>query len=215
MTPAKSAHHAGCGSRRRALRTLSLALVMPAFAPPSAAAAGGEVPIGGLLREAELRGLNGPPRKLSSFRGKPLVINVWASWCGPCREEAGSLERLAWGAMGSSFNVIGISTDDYADRALDWLRESHATLNHFIDHDLEIEHMLGASHLPLTVLVDPQGRVLDKVYGAQVWDGPEAAARLRRHFHLGSPPGATQRTGLRTAPIAPDLDQRPGPRPPV
>ncbi|MDE3010810.1 MAG: TlpA family protein disulfide reductase, partial [Pseudomonadota bacterium] len=63
-------------------------------------AAPGEVPIGGILPEATLQGLNGPPRKLSSFRGKPLVINVWASWCGPCRQEAASLERLAWSELG-------------------------------------------------------------------------------------------------------------------
>ena len=56
----------------------------------------GEVEIGSTLREATMQGLNGPARKLSEFRGKPLIINVWASWCGPCQQEMGSLERLAW-----------------------------------------------------------------------------------------------------------------------
>ncbi|NCP83228.1 MAG: TlpA family protein disulfide reductase, partial [Rhodoferax sp.] len=44
----------------------------------------GEVEVGNVLRQATLRGLNGPDRKLSDFRGKPLIINVWASWCPPC-----------------------------------------------------------------------------------------------------------------------------------
>ncbi|MGO9423980.1 MAG: TlpA family protein disulfide reductase, partial [Steroidobacteraceae bacterium] len=56
----------------------------------------GEVPVGGTLRDETLQGLNGPPRNLRAFRGRPLIINVWASWCGPCREEMASLERLAW-----------------------------------------------------------------------------------------------------------------------
>ena len=46
----------------------------------------GELQIGDSLRDATLQGLNGSPRKLSEFRGKPLIINMWASWCGPCRE---------------------------------------------------------------------------------------------------------------------------------
>ncbi len=139
---------------------------------------------GQLLREVTLHGLNGPSRRLSSYRGKPLIINVWASWCGPCREESASLERLAWSPLGASFAVIGISTDDYAENAQGWLRQSNATLNHYLDHQLEMETMLGADHLPLTVLVDADGRVLRRVTGAQEWDGAEAVRMIRSTFHL-------------------------------
>jgi len=127
----------------------------------------GEVDVGGVLREATLRGLNGPDRPFSAFRGKPLIINVWASWCPPCIAEMGSLERLAWSDLGQQFNVIGISTDDYPDAAKGFLRKSNATLNHYIDRQLELENMLGADHLPLTVFVDAKGRVLAKVVGAR------------------------------------------------
>jgi thiol-disulfide isomerase/thioredoxin len=144
----------------------------------------GEVPIGAPLREAVMSGLNGPSRRLSEFRGKPLVINVWASWCGPCRGETASLERLAWRDESRHFAIIGISTDDYRDRAQSWLRESNATISHFIDRQLELETMLGASRLPLTVFVDAQGRVLARVYGAKEWDGPEALAFVRRTFAI-------------------------------
>src|ERR1700760_854879 len=110
------------------------------------------LPIGASLPEAMLLGLNGPPRHLSSFIGRPLLINFWASWCEPCRREMASLERLAW--QERDFAIIGISTDDYADKASGLLKGTNATISHFIDHDLQMEHMLGASRLPLTVLVD-------------------------------------------------------------
>ena len=143
----------------------------------------GEVRVGELLRDATLTGLNGPSRTLSEFRGKPLLINVWASWCGPCRAEMASLERLAWLQQSSYFAVIGISTDDDSDRANAALAESNATISHFIDHDLVLENMLGAAQIPLTVLVDADGRVLQKIHGARDWDSPASLLIIDGAFH--------------------------------
>lgn len=138
----------------------------------------GEVRVGETLRDAPLQGLNGPTRRLAEFRGRPLLINVWASWCGPCRAEMASLERLAWRDDAHYFTIIGISTDDYVDKAQAALVQGNATISHFIDHDLVMENMLGASKLPLTVLVDADGRVLRKIYGAREWDAAEARALI-------------------------------------
>jgi len=160
---------------------LTLLLALSALTMASAKTPG-EVEVGSVLREATLRGLNGPDRKLSDFRGKPLIINVWASWCGPCIMEMGSLERLAWHDMGQTFVVIGISTDDYPEAAQGFLRKSNATLNHYIDKQLELENMLGADHLPLTLLIDAQGRVLSKTVGAREWDSPQSIEFVSRAF---------------------------------
>ena len=143
----------------------------------------GEVEVGQTLREATMQGLNGPNRKLSAFRGRPLIINVWASWCAPCRQEMASLERLAWQDHATRFTVIGISTDDYPEKARGLLKNTNATISHFIDRQLHLENMLGASRLPLTVLVDASGRVVEKVYGAKQWDGPEALILINKAFH--------------------------------
>src|ERR1022692_4796746 len=142
----------------------------------------GEVEIGDTLREAAIQGLNGPSRKLSEFRGKPLIINVWASWCGPCREEMASLERLAWRDQNRYFAIIGISTDDDPDQAKSLLRTANATISHFIDSRLQMEHMLGVSRLPLTVLIDTQGRVVRKIYGARQWDSPDSLQLIDSAF---------------------------------
>src|SRR5258705_3352671 len=99
----------------------------------------GELEVGNTLRDATLQGLNVPPGKLSEFRGRPLIINVWASWCGPCREEMASLERLAWREQTAQFTIIGISTDDYPDQARALLKTSNATISQFIDTKLLME----------------------------------------------------------------------------
>jgi thiol-disulfide isomerase/thioredoxin len=151
-------------------------------ASPVFAKTPGEVEVGGFLREAHMQGLSGPSRKLSEFRGKPLIINVWASWCGPCRAEMGSLQRLARRYGTRQFNVIGISTDDYADRAELFLKRSNNSFSNFIDSRLFLENMLGADRLPLTLLVDAKGRVLAKFYGAKEWDSPETVTVIAKTF---------------------------------
>jgi thiol-disulfide isomerase/thioredoxin len=166
------------------MRFLALQLLLGVLGGPcvAMACASQEVQIGQLLRQATLQVLNGPPRQLSEFRGRPLIINVWASWCGPCRAEMASLERLAWRDEGREFAIIGISTDDFADQAREWLKHSNATISQYIDQRLQMEHMLGASTLPLTVLVDARGRVLDKIHGARDWDSAESVALVRKAF---------------------------------
>ena len=159
---------------------LWLATVSPvAFARPP-----GEVDIGMTLREATLHGLSGIPRKLSDYRGKPLIINVWASWCGPCRQEMGSLERLSKRNRGKQFVVIGISTDDYPDAAKAFLLKSKTTFSNYIDRQLVLETMLGADRLPLTLLIDARGKVLARFYGAKEWDSPEALDVIRKAFNM-------------------------------
>jgi len=161
-----------------------LCLVLAGAAMPALARTSGEVQIGGILREATMEGLTGPSRKLSEFRGRPLIINVWASYCGPCREEMASLERLHRRYGDKRLAVIGISTDDYQENAQWFLRQAKTTFSHFIDNKLLLENMLGADRLPLTLLVDADGKVLAKFYGARDWDGPEALAEIRRYFGL-------------------------------
>lgn len=164
-----------------------LLLCTVALLPRSFAKSPGEIDVGGTVREATLRGLNGPSRKLSEFRGRPLIINLWASWCDPCRAEMASLERLAWLESAPRFSIIGISTDDDPAQARQWLEASNATINQFIDTGRQMENMLGASRIPLTVLVDPQGRVVDKIYGAREWDSPESLRLIRAAFERRVP----------------------------
>lgn len=141
---------------------------------------------GDYLREATLDGLNGKQKKLSDFKGKPLIINVWASWCGPCRAEMESLENLSQKYNGKEFNVIGISTDDYRSSAVSFIAQTGISFENYLDSGLILEDMLGADTIPLTVLVDEHGRVLEKVRGARQWDSPEIIDAIAEMFHISS-----------------------------
>jgi thiol-disulfide isomerase/thioredoxin len=149
----------------------------------------GEVDVGANLRDAELHSFAGVTKRFSDFKGKPLIINVWASWCGPCRSEMGSLDRLARRYGGKQFNVIGISTDDDGNAALDFIRQSKISFENFLDSNVVLENMLGANTIPLTVLVDAHGRVIEKARGAYEWDSPEIVEALGKAFHLKLTPG--------------------------
>jgi thiol-disulfide isomerase/thioredoxin len=144
----------------------------------------GEVEIGDYLREANLHGFAGQTKKFSDFKGKPLIINVWASWCSPCRAEMGSLERLAHRYGGKQFNVIGISTDDDGNAAAAFIKKSKITFENFLDSKVFLENMLGANTIPLTILVDSHGRVLEKVRGIYEWDSPETIDAIGKTFHI-------------------------------
>ena len=150
------------------------------------------VAVGRPLPDVVMAGLNGPQRSLSSYRGRPLIVNVWASWCGPCRAESASLERLSWSEAGSRYVVIGISIDDDRNAALKWLRFSNATVSHYIDSRLTLEHMLGASSIPLTVLVDAGGRVVARFRGARQWDSAESIRMIERAFASAGRPTPTR-----------------------
>jgi thiol-disulfide isomerase/thioredoxin len=183
---------AGMMKRKLFVRAARLGLCWCLLAGSSTlCAAEGEstpVPIGQSLPDVAMAGLNGPTRQLSSFRGRPLIINVWASWCGPCKAEAASLERFAWSDAGKEYVVIGVSTDDDRYSAQRWLKQSNATLSHYIDARLVLERILGASHIPLTVLVDAGGRVVARFEGARDWDSAASETLIRDAYRAAKRP---------------------------
>ena len=148
-----------------------------------------EVTEGSILREVPMnqisgKGLIGKTSQFSTYRGKPLIINVWASWCGPCRDEMGSLEQLAKHFGGKQLNIIGISTDDDASAAAAAIKSSKLTFRNYLDHDLILENMLGADTIPLTILVDKNGRVLKKIRGSQAWDNATSIKLIEETFQV-------------------------------
>ena len=166
---------------------LILLVLLFAVCATARASTPGEVEIGSDLREAKLHSLSGKTKKFADYKGKPLIINVWASWCEPCRAEMGSLQRLARKYGGKQINVIGISTDDDGAAAAALIKRAKITFENFLDSNVFLENMLGADTIPLTVLVDGRGRVLNKVRGVFEWDSPEVLDAIEETFQIKLP----------------------------
>lgn len=117
---------------------------------------------------------------LSDFRGKLILLNLWATWCVPCREEMPALNRLQ-AAMGSDrFQVLALSVDkdghDLAKAFLAEVKADHIAL--YNDPTSRASFAMKAFGLPTTVLISPEGKEIGRLVGPAHWDGPEAQALL-------------------------------------
>jgi thiol-disulfide isomerase/thioredoxin len=127
---------------------------------------------------------NGKPHSLADFRGRFVLLNVWATWCAPCREEMPALDRLQAELGGPGFQVLAISVDQQGpDIAQRFLKEIGVkSLDFYIDRSARAAFQLDAPGLPATLLIDRQGREVGRHLGAVKWDAPEVVAELRRRI---------------------------------
>jgi len=128
---------------------------------------------------------------LSRFRGQVVLLNVWATWCPPCVREMPSLDRLQARLAGEGLQVVALSIDRGAG-ALPAVRAfyaSHALRHLRIYNDPEgaAGFELGAPGVPVTFLLDRQGREIGRLTGPAEWDGAEALALIRRHLARPAP----------------------------
>lgn len=126
---------------------------------------------------------------LADFRGKVVLLNIWATWCPPCRREMPSLDRLQAQLGGADFEVVAVSIDQ-GNEALFLVQEFFLEigvkhLRIYLDQTGSAARRLGALGLPVTILVDSRGMELGRLVGPAEWDSPEAVATIRRY--LGAP----------------------------
>lgn len=122
----------------------------------------------------------GARHNLSEFRGRYLLLNLWATWCAPCVKELPALSHLqsAIGSQKLTVVPVNVGRDNAADTAK-FLKHHHAALPVYIDTNSAFLHAFGAYGLPLTVLIDPQGRETARAIGAVRWDAPESIAYFK------------------------------------
>lgn len=130
------------------------------------------------LPEVTFRDASGAERSLEDWRGKVVLLNLWATWCAPCREEMPALDRLQARLGGEEFEVVAASIDKGdADKPRGFL-EDHGIENLALYHDPSgrLGTNLNAYGMPTTLLIDRQGREIGRLVGPAEWDSPEAVA---------------------------------------
>jgi thiol-disulfide isomerase/thioredoxin len=131
----------------------------------------------------EIRFSDGDGREvtLAGMRGKTLLVNLWATWCAPCKVEIPGLNRLQARLGGQDFEVVAISLDwAGAEKPRQFLESNGLDkLALYFDTKKDLMQRFGAPGLPLSVLIDEQGREAARLAGSAEWDSPEAETLIR------------------------------------
>lgn len=127
--------------------------------------------------------LDGGAIPSESFRGKLVVLNIWATWCSPCRREMPALERLGRLLDPQRFAVIGLSVDEDEHVVREYLNDKGITFARFIDKDLKIvRDLLGVGVYPTTILIAPDGTLIGQMVGPRQWESQAMHDLLRDAF---------------------------------
>jgi peroxiredoxin len=138
------------------LRNTIIALVFGAFAASSLASSGME---GQKAPDFALKSSTGENLRLSEYRGDVVMINFWATWCGPCRQEMPLLDELYNRYQRVGFNLLGVNIDDDSRRAMQMAEELGIDFPVLFDASKEVSRLYEVEAMPVTVLVDREGTV--------------------------------------------------------
>jgi len=128
---------------------------------------------------------DGKPKKLSDWRGRTVLVNLWATWCVPCRKEMPALEGLQTRLGGESFEVVAINIDTRdPEKPKNFLKDAHLTrLGYFSDEKAKVFQDLKAIGralgMPTSVLVDSQGCEIATIAGPADWDSDDAIKLIK------------------------------------
>jgi thiol-disulfide isomerase/thioredoxin len=142
------------------------------------------------LGEVSFVAADGAAKTLSDWHGKVVLLNIWATWCVPCREEMAMLDKLEAELGGKDFQVVAVNIDrGAADKPKAFLAEIGAThLALYTDPSGKLFSKLKAVGMPTTLLLDREGREIGRLVGPADWDSPEALALIKAA--IAAPPSA-------------------------
>lgn len=121
----------------------------------------------------------GKEMSLTAFRGKVVLLNIWATWCPPCREEMPSLDRLNDKRGGEHFEVVALSIDRDTALVKPFYEEyGIQTLRGYFDPSAQISNTLRAPGVPTTLLIDQEGREIGRAMGPAAWDSTQVEALI-------------------------------------
>lgn len=162
--------------------------------------------------EVTATGTAGPVRTLADYRGDVVLLNIWATWCGPCREEMPSLQKLHERFGGEGLHVVAVSVDDpTASGAIREFAQQYG-LTFDLLHDLsgDIQSQYQTTGVPETLVIGRDGRILRKQIGATDWNSAGNRALIAQLLGVTGDSAASAVTvpavtgaGGAAAPVAP------------
>jgi peroxiredoxin len=138
------------------IKNLTIGLLFTALAATSLASSGLE---GQIAPDFALKSSSGENLRLSEYRGDVVMINFWATWCGPCRQEMPLLDELYTRYERVGFNLLGVNIDDDSRRAMQMIEELGVNFPVLFDAQKEVSKLYDVEAMPVTVLVDREGNV--------------------------------------------------------
>ncbi len=126
---------------------------------------------------------------LADFRGRVVLLNLWATWCVPCRKEMPALDKLQSKLGGPDFEVVALSIDSNQQPVREFYRQHEIkSLALYFDSTANITSALGIIGVPTTLLVDRDGREIWRRTGLAEWDAPPSVAEIRKYMKAGAGP---------------------------
>lgn len=139
--------------------------------------------------DAPFKTADGATRTLADYTGKPVLVNLWATWCPPCVAELPSLAAFARTLAPQGIRVLPISADRGGAKTVEAFYAAHAIsgLPVLIDPDMGLMHAFGAQGLPTTYVIDAAGRIVGMEEGGMDWGAADVANTLHALLHTSPP----------------------------
>jgi thiol-disulfide isomerase/thioredoxin len=144
----------------------------------SAAVSASKAVEGAAAPDFTVKDLVGKDVTLSALKGSVVLVNFWATWCPPCKEEIPSMIKLNKAMAGKAFRMLAISIDEGGKEAVDNFFKGSKDLPCYLDAEAKTSQLYGTTGVPETFIVDKQGIIQKKIVGGMDWSNPEVIAYL-------------------------------------
>lgn len=145
------------------------------------------VPTGNPIDTFDLKALDGGTLRSADLIGKVVLLNFWATWCGPCKEEMPSLGRLQEQFDSARVRVVTVTADIYPQGIRQFLDQLDIRLPVAFDEDQELSRKLSVRGLPTTVVIGQDGHIVGRAVGPRQWDSAESIALVRHVLAADTP----------------------------
>lgn len=134
----------------------------------------------GSAQNFTLQDVDGEKFEFSKTKGQWVFLHFWASWCGPCRTEMPTIQKLAAAMKDEKFQIVMINTAEDEDTIFEFLGTINIELNSLMDVDGLVTEVWKPRGLPTTFLINPQGKVKYQAIGGREWEKPEYVNFLKQ-----------------------------------